>query len=93
MEKLLDEFVSLKRHDFRLDFTYPTDEILSKLRIVHRDLSPADKARLERQIKGFEQAIDGIVSGELDLDDVASSLEKLDAEKRAELLRLLEGRK
>lgn len=93
MEKLLEEFVSLKRHDFRLDFTYPTDEILSKLRVVHRDLSPADKARLERKIKGFEQAIDGIVSGELDLDDVASSLEKLNAEKRAELLRLLEGRK
>jgi len=93
MDKLLDEFVSLKRHDFRLDFTYPTDEILSKLRVVHRDLSAADKARLERKIKGFEQAIDGIVSGELDLDDVASSLEKLDAETRAELLRLLEGRK
>jgi superfamily I DNA and RNA helicase len=93
MEKLLDEFVSLKRHDFRLDFKYPTDEILSKLRVVHREPSPADKARLGRKIKGFEQAIDGIVSGELDLDDVASSLEKLDAEKRAELLRLLEGRK
>ncbi len=93
MEKLLDEFDALKRHNFRLDFTYPTDEILSKLRVVRRDLSPEDKARLEQKIKGFEQAIDGIVSGELDLDDVASSLEKLDAETRARLLRLLEGSK
>jgi len=93
MEKLLDEFASLKSHDFRLDFTYPTDEILSKLRVVHRDLSPTEKARLEQKIKGFEQAIDGIVSGELDLGDIAGFLDKLDAEKRAELLRLLEGRK
>lgn len=89
MERLIDEFSSLKHQSFRLDLVYPTDDILSKLRVVHRDLSPADKARLERKIKWFEQAIDGIVAGELDLDDVASSLEKLDADKKAGLLRLL----
>jgi len=93
MERLLNEFNTLKSHSFRLDFTYPTDEILSKLRVVHRDLSPADKARLERKKQSFDQAIDGIVSGELNIDDIASSLGKLDEKKRAELLRLLEGRK
>ncbi len=93
MEKLLTEFNRLKNHGFRLDFTYPTDEILSKLRVVHRDLSPADKVRLERKKQSFDQAIDGIVSGELDIDDIATSLGKLDDEKKAELLRLLKGRK
>jgi superfamily I DNA and RNA helicase len=93
MERLLREFNTLKSHSFQLDFTYPTDKILSKLRVVHRDLSPADKARLERKKQSFDRAIDGIVSGELDIDDIAFSLEKLDEKKKAELLRLLEGPK
>ncbi|MDX5321696.1 MAG: ATP-binding domain-containing protein, partial [Bacteroidota bacterium] len=40
MQSLIDEFEALKQNDFVLDFTYPDDNLLGKLRIVHRDLSP-----------------------------------------------------
>lgn len=49
MRSLIDEFECLKRHIFMLDFNYPNDNLLSKLRIVHRDLSPQEKQRLEKR--------------------------------------------
>ncbi|MCX8517460.1 MAG: ATP-binding domain-containing protein [Rhodoferax sp.] len=92
MARLLNEFNTLKSHSFRLAFRYPTDEILSKLHVVHRDLSPADKARLENGKQIYHQAIDEYASGELDIDDIAPLFEKLDDKKRADLVRKLEAR-
>ncbi len=91
MQNLVDEYQALRRHEMHLDFVYPTDKQLSKLRVVHRDLSPAEKARLQKRIASFDQAIEGLVTGEVDLVDIAASLGKLDPVRRAELLKLLGG--
>jgi superfamily I DNA and RNA helicase len=91
MQNIVNEYQALYQHQMRLDFVYPTDAQLTKLRVVHRDLSPAEKARLQKRIAGFDQAIDGLVAGDLDIEDVAASLGKLDCEKRAQLLRILGG--
>jgi superfamily I DNA and RNA helicase len=91
MQNIVDEYQALYGHEMQLDFVYPTDAQLSKLRVVHRDLSPAEKALLQKKIAGFEQAIEGLVAGDLDIVDVAASLGRLDPKKRAELLRLLGG--
>lgn len=91
MQNIVNEYQALCRHSMRLDFVYPTDVQLSKLRVVHRDLSPTEKARLQKRIAGFEQAIEGLVAGDLDIEDVAASLGRLDPAQRAELLRLLGG--
>lgn len=86
MANLIHEFESLKQHNFRLDFTYPTDEVLKKLRIVHRDLSPTEKQRLEQKKTGALELADALERGEITPDD-------LDAETRQRLLRLLGGGK
>lgn len=91
MENLQREFGDLLFHGIRLDFVYPTDDQLSKLRVVHRDLSPAEKSRLQKKIASFDQAIQGLQSGELGMEDVAALFGKLDPEKRASLLRILGG--
>jgi superfamily I DNA and RNA helicase len=91
MQNIINEYQDLYRHEMRLEFVYPTDEQLSKLRVVHRDLSPAEKARLQKRIAGFDQAIDGLVAGDLDIEDVAASLGRLDPAKRAQLLKILGG--
>lgn len=83
MQSILNEYRVLHQHQMRLDFVYPTDAQLSKLRVVHRDLSPAEKARLQKKIAGFDQAIEGLVAGDLDIEDVAASLGRLDPAKRA----------
>ncbi len=86
MANLVHEFERLKQHNFRLDFTYPTDELLKKLRIVHRDLSPTEKQRLEQKKTRALELADALERGEITPDD-------LDAETKQKLLRLLGGGK
>lgn len=86
MGRLIQEFERLKQHGFRLDFAYPTDKVLKKLRIVHRDLSPHEKRRLEQKRGRAVELADALERGELTPDD-------LDAETRRKLLRLLGGGK
>lgn len=86
MANLIHEFESLKQRNFRLDFTYPTDELLKKLRIVHRDLSPHEKQRLEQKKTRALELAEALERGEITPDD-------LDAETKQKLLRLLGGGK
>lgn len=86
MVRLQEEFERLKQRQFCLDFTYPTDEVLGKLRIAYRDLSPHEKRRLE---KGQGQAAELVAS--LDRGDITP--EDLDAETKQKLLQLLGGGK
>jgi superfamily I DNA and RNA helicase len=82
MTRLKQEFSQLERHQFNLDFTYPTDDLLGKLRVVHRDLSPHEKQRLEKKKGSAAELVEALERGELVPDD-------LDAETRQKLLRLL----
>jgi len=86
MANLIQEFERLKQHNFKLAFTYPTDELLKKLRIVHRDLSPHEKQRLEQKKTRALELADALERGEITPDD-------LDAEAKQKLLRLLGGGK
>lgn len=86
MTNLIDEFKCLKQRKFILDFTYPTDEVLKKLRIVHRDLSPHEKQRLEQRQTGARDLVNALERGEITPDD-------LDAETRQKLIELLRGTK
>lgn len=70
MKGLVDEFNKLKNNNFILDFNYPTDELLSKLRIVHRDLSPDKKRKLESKINLFADLIKDLKNGTLHLEDL-----------------------
>lgn len=82
MTNLIHEYKTLKQHDFRLDFTYPTDELLSKMRIVHRDLSPHEKKRLEQGKGVAVELAEAFEKGEITPDD-------LDTETKQKLLRFL----
>ncbi|MCL6562425.1 MAG: ATP-binding domain-containing protein [Firmicutes bacterium] len=85
MANLIGEFHSLQRRNFRIDFTYPTDEILKKLRIVHRDLSPHERQRLEQRQTGLRELVNALERGEIAPDD-------LDTETKQKLIKLLGGR-
>src|SRR5690606_10104189 len=84
MANLIREYEQLREHDFRLDFAYPTDDVLGKLRIVHRDLSPHEKQRLEQKRDRAIELVEALERGELTPDD-------LDDATRKKLLHLLGG--
>jgi len=86
MANLMREFELLKENHFRLEFTYPTNEVLKKLRIVHRDLSPHEKKRLEQRQTSIRELVDALEKGEITPDD-------LDAETRQKMIKLLGGGK
>lgn len=84
MQGLIDEFEALKKNDFVLDFTYPDDNLLGKLRIVHRDLSPQERKRLEHRKNQLADLLGDLESGELHPED-------LDEATREKLRKLLGG--
>lgn len=84
MQGLIDEFEALKQNNFVLDFTYPDDNLLSKLRIVHRDLSPQERKRLEHRKNQLADLLGDLESGELHPED-------LDEATREKLRKLLGG--
>jgi superfamily I DNA and RNA helicase len=77
MRNLCDEFNKLIDHDFTLDFDYPSDLLLKKLRIVHRDLSLTERKRLEAKLDIASQLVDALERGELAPEDLAETREKL----------------
>lgn len=85
MQDLTDEFFALKQRDFSLDFCYPDDTLLGKLRIVHRDLSPLERQRLEQKKSQLADLVSDLERGELHPED-------LDEVTREKLKRLLGGR-
>ena len=84
MQGLIDEFSALKQRGFVLDFRYPDDALLGKLRIVHRDLSPQERQRLERRKSQLADLLGDLESGELHPED-------LDEATREKLKRFLGG--
>lgn len=84
MQGLIDEFLALKQRGFVLDFTYPDDALLGKLRIVHRDLSPQERQRLERKKSQIADLLGDLENGEIHPED-------LDQATRERLRRLLGG--
>jgi len=84
MQGLIDEFSALKQRGFVLDFRYPDDALLGKLRIVHRDLSPQERQRLERRKSQLADLLGDLESGELHPED-------LDEATREKLKKLLGG--
>lgn len=84
MQGLIDEFSALKQRGFVLDFCYPDDTLLGKLRIVHRDLSPQERQRLERRKSQLADLLGDLESGELHPED-------LDEATREKLKKFLGG--
>ncbi|MCW5729366.1 MAG: DEAD/DEAH box helicase [Alphaproteobacteria bacterium] len=86
MQGLIDEFSALRQHNFVLDFRYPDDAVLGKLRIVHRDLSPQGRQRLEQQKNYVNNLLGDLESGRLHPED----LDKATREKLKKLLGLVD---
>jgi hypothetical protein len=57
MAKLTEEIEQVRRRDFRLEFRVPTEEELKKMRMIHRELTEAERAKRTRAEKGLAEAL------------------------------------
>lgn len=82
MDRLIEEFSRLKQNDFELRFTYPTREQREHLRIVHRDMTEAERKRVESREKSLSDLIKDLETGRV-------LPEHIDRDLREKLMKLL----
>jgi len=69
MSELKEEFEKTKESGFELRFRYPTEVERKEITIVNRDMSMAEKERLNQKQKTLIELIDSLESGETFIED------------------------
>jgi superfamily I DNA and RNA helicase len=69
MSELKEEFEKTKESGFELAFRYPTEVERKEITIVNRDMSMAEKERLNQKQKTLIELIDSLESGETFIED------------------------
>ena len=87
MDKLISEFLKIKKHKFTLDFIYPTKIQRDHMNIVNRDMSEAEKNKVKNSKGSLESLIEELENGQIYIEDLGEDqLARLSA-----LLRKQEG--
>ena len=84
MAKLIDELQAVKENAYRLRFPVPTTKQLENMRRIHRDLSEADIAKHKSVMKGVEQFLALVESGELPPEAIPAEFRRRLAAVKAE---------
>ncbi|RMH92993.1 helicase [Lysobacter pythonis] len=74
MKKLEQEFARVKEHEFRLEFNYPDEEQRNKLQIINRDMTAAERKRLQQKLGEGTSFVEALESGEIELEDLSPEL-------------------
>lgn len=86
MRALEAEYDQLVKCDFDLRFTYPSQEQRQRLRIVHRDMTDAERRRVQKSGKELENLVENLESKKLRVED-------LDEELLAKLKNFISGQR
>ena len=86
MHELVAEYEKLREAGFVLQFRYPTAKEREHLRTIHRDMTKAEKQRIDDQNRSLRKLIADITEGNIDIDDLDEdalrALDKLRARRR-----------
>lgn len=78
MDGLISEYEQVKKHDFKLEFTYPTKSQRDHMNIVNRDMSESEKNRIRNEKNNVAGLIDGLQNGQIYVEDLGEEqVEKL----------------
>jgi superfamily I DNA and RNA helicase len=82
MDILGGEVKSVREHQFKLDFRIPNETELQKLRTIHRELTVAERAKIEKAEKGLDEFLGAVQRGDI-------ALESLPLEMRTKLAKIV----
>ena len=77
MKELMDEYDKLRQNDFELRFVYPTKAQREQLKIIHRDMTEAERKRLQGRRRNLAELIEDIESGAVHPEDLSHEWAKL----------------
>lgn len=69
MAALKEEFEKVRASEFKLSFNYPTEEQRNEMTIVNRDMSKAEKERLDQKQNSLLDLLESLESGETFIED------------------------
>jgi len=70
MQGLIDEYQKVKEHQFTLDFIYPTKAQRDNMNIVNRDMSDAERNKVQRSKLNITSLLNELESGQIYLEDL-----------------------
>lgn len=70
MNKLLEEYNEVKRKNFTLDFVYPNKEQREKMNLINRDMSTAERAKIEKSKLDLSSLLRDLEEGNLYVEDL-----------------------
>lgn len=85
MKELMREYTTLKERNFELRFIYPDAVQREQLRVVHRDMSIAERRRIDSRQQSLDDLIKDFESGSVHVEDLGE-------DTIAKLMQILENR-
>ena len=76
MEQLCEEYRRLRASDYELRFSYPTQEELDRLRIVHRDVTAEEEGKARGYVENLEALIADLESKNIYSEDIDPAVVK-----------------
>jgi len=76
MHSLELEIKHLVSKGFKLDFTIPTDDELTRIRRIHRELSEGERAKVKKAEKHATELLELLLSGEMDPENLPKDIQK-----------------
>lgn len=70
MNKLIEEYEKVKKHDYELDFVYPTLDEMKKMNILNRDLDSRTRQNIQNINVGLESFLKSIDNGDILIEDL-----------------------
>jgi len=78
MRGLVKEFEEVRRRNFVLEFTYPTEEERRKMNVINRDISPKERERRIQNQRNLKDIVEDLDKGVIHKEDLSQELiEKL----------------
>lgn len=74
MVKLVEEINAVRRNEYRLRFKVPTAEELKKMRMIHRDRTVNEKARIKKVEQSLKELLEMVNRGELTIENLPPDL-------------------
>jgi superfamily I DNA and RNA helicase len=74
MDSLIEEMTKVRSSGYNLDFKYPTPKEIQQMQRIHRDLEPAERERLQREIAAAKSLFAQIEAGDLAIEALPEDL-------------------
>ncbi|MHC5897198.1 DEAD/DEAH box helicase [Nostoc sp.] len=74
MRGLVEEFEEVRKRNFVLEFTYPTEEERRKMNVVNRDMNPKEREYKIQTQRNFKDIVENLDKGVIQKEDLSPEL-------------------